>query len=155
MSTTSSCLQCTSLSAKQICPLGHMGGVIEVPTRLFCSSIFHPTTVIYTATGTIAPADLFNTCIVNTGAAGGITLTLPATADVIAAFLLNDIVLKVGDSFSVLFTAITAQSITIGVPASMSTAAATNLVIPASKSAILYLTLTSATAFEVHTFVSA
>lgn len=121
-------------------------GLVEISANLLDRHSSSALTVPIAATSTLAASALINSKITNTGAAGGISLTMPTAAAVLAAFSASGVLLYVGDTFQVRVTAVVAQSITLLPSASVTVASgAANVVIGASKSAVVTFTVLSNT----------
>lgn len=137
-----------TFTVRQIVPIsvsnGGTGAVEFAPKFLGAMSI-RPTIIAHAATVNPLPAaDLVNSQIINTGAVGAITLTMPTAAAVLAAFSAAGTPLAAGDSFSVKVCSTVAQSIIFAPSASVTTASgAANFTVTASTSAVITFIVTS------------
>lgn len=122
-------------------PVSQSGiGAVEISPKFLAGHSTHPT--VHTHDVSVNPlpaAEFVNSEILNTGAAGGVVLTMPTAAAVITAFLAAGIILGSGDCFTVKVTnVVVGQTITFTPSASVTTmSGAANFVVSALKSAIV------------------
>jgi hypothetical protein len=120
-------------------------GVVDVAAGYFSKASVARTVYTHAASVAIAASELISSELVNTGAGGGVALTLPTAAAAILAFASAGIVLQAGDTFTVLVTAIP-QSITLTASASITALCGGAVVVGAGRSALVTFVVLSAVA---------
>jgi hypothetical protein len=139
-----------ALTVHQIVPFppsqGGNGAVDFSPKFLGGHSI-RPTTVVHAVSVNPLPAiELINTQIVNTGAGGAITLTMPTAAAALAAFAAAGITLGVSDTFSLRICTLVNQSVICAPSGTITTmSGGANFTVTGQKSAVVTFRVTSTT----------
>jgi hypothetical protein len=110
--------------------------------------IVRPTVNTIAITTNPVPASaLVNSEILNTGAVGNISLTLPSAAGILAAFAAEGVVLNSGNTFDVKITAAAAHSITVLPSATVTTmSGSVSFVLAASRAGLLTFRVLDSTA---------
>jgi hypothetical protein len=123
-------------------------GTVELAPKFFGGNSIRPTTVVHAVSVNPFPAiELINTEVLNTGAGGAVTLTMPTAAAALAAFLAAGITLGSGDSFNLRVCTPVNQSVILAPSASITTmSGAANFTVTGQKSAVITFVVTNATA---------
>lgn len=122
-------------------------GLVDISPSFLGGHSIRPTVVAHAVSVNPFPAaELINTEVLNTGAGGAITLTMPTAAAAIAAFAAVGITLKGGDTFSLRICTPVAQSVIVAPSASITTmSGAANFTVTANKSAVVTFRVNSLT----------